>query len=698
MKKTILLILMLLAAHQVGAQSFNSCNDAANSTSVTAGTYTVATIDGSLPVSYCVSDGTSTEYAEWIKYEPTANYNVTVSSDLDVNGNGDTRLHIFKGTCNNLICVTGDDDSGTYTGTNTSSFLSEASFNVEVGNTYYIVWDNKWSSNGFSWSLTEAPYVVEAPVLFTLTSPAVGGSYNRGFVDINGDYLDDLVNIDQSSIKLKLQNTSGTFDALTKTTPSADFLPSWSLSVGDYNADGYADLVYGATSGVTFMTSNYSGTGGYSAVSYTETSGPESVFSQRSNFVDINNDGHLDLFMCHDTAKSISYMNDGNNLLTFTNTNGLGDHIDGGNYASIWIDYDNDGDIDMFMAKCGGSEQRRTNQLYRNDGNGVYTEVGAFAGLDDPMQTWSAAWGDFDNDGDMDAYIGGSVNEFAAGSGHTPDPENFHKLMRNNGDGTFTNVIDQYIVENANYGIESIAVDFDNDGNLDVFTNGSILYGNGDLTFNLYTGPSAGAIGDGNNDGYLDVYNGSGNLYTNNAASGNNWLKIVTIGGAINGYSNKNGIGARVEINTTTGTQIRDVQSGTGFRYMSTINTHFGIGTDTSINYVKIIWPSGIIDQINNPTINSTLVVNEGSNTLGLHNTLTQNLIIYPNPTQNVLNINTMQNLTNAVYTIFNVTGQRITTGKLNHSKIDVTALAEGHYILRITAGATTKTQKFIKY
>ncbi|MGR7812717.1 FG-GAP-like repeat-containing protein [Lacinutrix undariae] len=698
MKKSLLLILILFAAHQMNAQSYNLCSDAVNSTSVTAGTYTVSAIDGTLPLSYCISDGSSTEYAEWIKYEPTSNYNVTVSSDLAINADGDTRLHIFKGTCTNLICITGDDDSGEYTGTNTSSYLSVANFNVEVGNTYYIVWDNKWSSNAFSWELTEAPYIIPPPIDFTLTSPAVGGTYNRGFVDINGDYLDDLVNIEQSAIKLKLQNTSGTFDAVTKVTTAANFLPSWSLSVGDYNADGYADLVYGATSGVTFMTSSYSGTGGYTDVSYVETSGTESVFSQRSNFVDINNDGHLDLFMCHDTAKSISYMNDGNNTLTFTNTNGLGSHVDGGNYASIWIDYDNDGDIDMFMAKCGGSVQRRTNQLYRNDGNGVYTEVGTFAGLDDPMQTWSAAWGDYDNDGDMDAYVGGSVNEFAVGGTHTPDPENFHKLMRNNGDGTFTNVIEQYIVENANYGIESIAVDFDNDGNLDVFTNGSILYGNGDLTFNLFSGPSAGAIGDGNNDGYMDVYNGSGNLYTNNASSGNNWIKIVTVGGASNGYSNINGIGARVEINTASGKQIRDVQSGTGFRYMSTLNTHFGIGTDTNINYIKITWPSGIIDQINSPNINNTLIVNEGGNTLSIEDTLSENLIMYPNPTQDLLNISAIDNLTNAVYTVFDITGRRITTGKLNNTTINVSQLSAGNYILRISAGATIKTQKFIKY
>src|SRR5690606_21411841 len=121
-----------------------------------------------------------------------------------------------------------------------------------------------------------------------------------------------------------------------------------------------------------------------------------------------------------------------------------------------------------------------------------------------------------------------------------------------------------------------------------------------------------------------------------------NWIKIVTIGDTEGGYSNKNGIGARVEITTDSGTQIRDVRSGEGFRFMGSLNTHFGIGTNTTINSVKVKWPSGVVDEILNPNINEMLIINEGSSTLSTPDTFVTDLILYPNPTKSVLNLNSM--------------------------------------------------------
>ena len=112
-------------------------------------------------------------------------------------------------------------------------------------------------------------------------------------------------------------------------------------------------------------------------------------------------------------------------------------------------------------------------------------------------------------------------------------------------------------------------------------------------------------LGDANNDGFLDVFNGN-NLYQNNP-NGNNWLKVVTIGT----ISNINGIGARVEITSALGTQIRDVQSGTGFRYMGSLNTYFGLGENTNISTLTIYWPSmEQIDVMNNVnSVNQPLVI-----------------------------------------------------------------------------------------
>ncbi len=681
MKKLLLTAAICFATLALNAQSYDTCTAASNAATITAGTYTIGTINGTKPAIYCGgSSGSGVTAGEWIKYIPTSTYSVTVSSDLPVNGDKDTRLHVFLGTCNSLSCVTGDDDSGTYGGTNGSSYLSVATFDVFLGQTYYIVWDNKWgNSSDFAFSLTENDYIEPQPssITFTQTSvPSVGQS--RAIVDMNGDFLDDLVAISATNISMNYQLASGGFNNVNITTTAAVNTPSWSLAAGDWDANGYNDLLYGGGNGVTFMQANANGT------AYTQISGPQDVFSQRSNFVDINNDGHLDAFVCHDTAPSISYMNDGSNNLVFTNSNGLGDYFTGGNYGSAWVDYDNDGDVDLFIAKCGGNEARRTNQLYRNNGDGTYTEVGGAAGLADIIQTWSGAWGDYDNDGDMDVYVGSSTG-------------NDHKLMRNNGDGTFTNVTATANISTSKIGHENVPGDFNNDGFLDIYSNGSILFGNGDLTFtveNSFTLPEIGAIGDLNNDGFLDFFYGS--IYTN-SGNDNNWIKIATVGNTEAGFSNKNGIGARVELTTDSGVQIRDVRSGEGFRFMHSLNTHFGIGANTSIISVKVTWPSGVVDNILNPNINELLIINEGTSTLSTEDTFVTDLILYPNPTKSVLNLNSKENLSDAIYTVFDMNGRRVLNSHLTSRSIDVSTLSSGNYILRLMSGNSVRNQKFIK-
>ncbi len=508
---------------------------------------------------------------------------------------------------------------------------------------------------------------------FTTQALATTGDA-RAVVDMDGDHLDDIVSVTQTNINIFFQQAGGGFDEVNITTTAADYSASWSLAAGDYDANGYTDLLYGGGSGVTFMRASNDGT------AYTEISGPEYVFSQRSNFVDINNDGHLDAFVCHDVEPNVYYLNDGSGNLTFVQ-GGLGDFATGGNYGSVWIDYDNDRDIDMFIAKCGGSVERRTNQLHRNNGDGTYTEVGLDAGLADPMQTWSSAWGDYDNDGDMDVFVGASTGT--------------HKLMRNDGDGTFTDVTAASGVLNLPAtGIENATHDFDNDGNLDIVSNGNILMGNGDLTFTtIYTNiiPSNnGSFGDLNGDGYVDVFSG-GTIYSNTPGS-NNWVTINTAGTD----SNIDGIGARVEIVTPSGTQIRDVRSGEGFRYMSTMNTHFGIGTDTSIESVTIYWPSGVVDQLVAPNINEAHTIVEGT-LLSLEDTLTNDLILFPNPTSETLNLSVTNGLEDAIYTVFDISGKRVMNARLEGNTIDVSSLQTGNYILRLLVEGTIKTQRFIK-
>lgn len=651
-----------------------SQDDCASAIAITEGIYTVDAIDGTeVPSPICAANGGGATAGEWYTYTAQENLGLTITTDLSQNQNqdpqADTRFHVYTGTCGDLVCRSGDDDAGT-------GFLSIAQFNVEAGTTYYIAFDNKWNSSGFDFQIIEGAVIAEPETIitFTSTSSETDGT-QRALVDMNGDYLDDIVSISTTNVNIRYQQTSGDFTTANIETTSAENSPSWSLSAGDIDGNGYNDLLYGGASGVTFMIANDTGTG------FSQISGSEYVFSQRSNFVDINNDGHLDAFVCHDVEPNVYYINDGNGNLTF-NQGGLGDTVNGGNYGSIWIDYDNDRDMDLFIAKCrGGNSGANINQLHENDGSGNFTEVSTAMNLADPVQTWSSAWGDFDNDGDMDAFIGAS--SFTNGG---------HKFMRND-ESTFTDVITGTGLENfEDTDIEYVTHDFDNNGYLDIYSgSGNFFFNNGDMTFTQQiVNFGAGPIGDLNNDGFLDIL--SGNIYMNDG-NDNNWLKITTEGV----QSNWNGIGARIEIQSAMGSQMRDIRSGDGFRYMSSLNAHFGIGTDTEIESVTIYWPSGIVDTILNPTINETLFVQEGQ-TLSIKDNSALQLNVYPNPTHQYLHVEGLQNDTkNTSLQIVDVQGKQVNNVKLNSNRVDVSQLSNGIYFATITINNQSQTLKFVK-
>ncbi len=511
----------------------------------------------------------------------------------------------------------------------------------------------------------------------SFTPQSIGTVHSdRAVVDMNNDFLDDVVSVSTTNIQIFYQQPDGSFVETNIVTSPADNTPSWSLAAADYDGNGYTDLLYGGGNGVTFMRANNTGT------AYTEISFPEFVFSQRSNFVDINNDGNLDAFVCHDVEPNVYYLNDGDGNLTFYQ-GGIGDYPSGGHYGSVWIDFDNDGDMDMFNAKCGGGPERSADELHENDGSGVFTEIGAASGLEDSMQTWSSAWADYDNDGDMDVFVGNSTDPFQ------------HKLEINNGDGTFSDISASTginVMEDT--GIENCTYDVNNDGYADIISNGNVLLNNGDLTFTLVENvlPSNnGGFGDLNNDGFLDAFTGS-TIYMNDA-NDNHWITVNTIGVE----SNRNGIGARLEVVSDLGAQIREVRSGEGFRLMSTLNSHFGLGTDTEIATLTITWPSGIVDVLENVEVDQVITVEEGSTILGLSDDLVSNLIMYPNPTSTVLNLSSIEGFDAASYSIFDVQGKRVKHASLKENTIDVSALANGSYFLKVSDAFNTKTQKFIK-
>ena len=679
MKKITLIIVLLFIVNLSNAQ--DTC---ATAVPITAGSYVVTAVNGTqVPSPICADNGTGATAGEWYTYTPTQDRTTTLTTDLPINSGGDTRFHIYNGTCAGFTCLSGDDDGGIIG----NGFLSVATFNVTAGTTYYIAFDNKWNSNGFTFQLSETAVVIPPtpPITYTVqTIATINSSFNICVVDMNGDHVDDIVGVSANNLRVHQQGAGGTFTITDYPIAGTSFMPGWSMAAGDYNKDGKTDLILGSGNGLSLWKSL--GTG------YTGITPGDYIFCQRTNFADLNNDGNLDIFSCHDIAPNCYYLNGGGltNSLTFYQSNTTPGAMNfgtiGGNYATLFTDFDNDGDTDVFVSKCSGPPC----ELHRNDGGGVYTDISAIAQINiTPIQTWSSAIGDYDNDGDMDVII-------TASSG-------LHKYFRNNLDTSnsteeaFSNITAGSGWDtNTSTNIDNITYDFDNDGYLDILGGGNkIMFNQHNSTFVPfgYSGIGVGAVGDLNNDGFLDIQNGTTVRYA--IPNTNKWLK-VTLQGI---QSNGNGIGARVEVYGAWGKQIRDIRSGEGFKYMSSLNAHFGIGQATTIDQVIIRWPSGLVDTYNNVAPNQALLVVEGA-TLAVNSFNNDVFSVYPNPTKNVVNIQLKDNLnvTLKSVSVYDLNGKVVLQSSELNQPINVEKLATGTYILSITdTDNKSYAQKFIK-
>ncbi len=299
--------------------------------------------------------------------------------------------------------------------------------------------------------------------------------------------------------------------------------------------------------------------------------------------LDFDEDGWPDIFIACDSTPSILYRN--NHDGTFTDvavTAGSAFNEDGREQAgmgSTIADFNGDGHLDIFKTNFSDD----TSTLYRNNGDGTFTDATSAAGLG--LYTQYLGWGtmffDFDNDGWPDLIL---VN------GHVyPEVDSQHLgsnykepriLYHNNGDGTFTDVS-----ASAGSGITTAA-------------------------------SSRGlAVGDLWNDGRMSVVisnmNTTPSLLVNQIRTPNHWVAIRTLGMK----SNRDGIGAHISVKTANRILVDEVRSGSSYISNSDMRVHFGLGSATKIEWIEIRWPSGAVERFTDLGVDAIHTLKEGTGT-----------------------------------------------------------------------------------
>jgi hypothetical protein len=444
----------------------------------------------------------------------------------------------------------------------------------------------------------------------------------KGAADVDGDGYDDIVRANTSGqffiVKQpKLPNTVWTEMALGTIQSSSPL----SVIIGDVDNNNFGDILTGGQyNGVRIVKANADGS------AYTTTQLPnDAVFTQASAMADINGDGLLDLFVCHDDGLSAIWRNTGNGNYVRDDM-GIDMTSDpasdnSGNYGIVFTDFDNDGDQDFYISKCRAgvtdpNDGRRINQLFVNDGANHYTEMASAYGLRDGSQSWVTEFQDIDNDGDMDALI---INHY------TPS-----LLMRNSGNGYYTDITTGSGLESLPNGIfQALMRDFDNDGYVDLLYAGGVgagfYHNNGNGTFTpeaLGLLSSGGqqlrsfVVGDFNHDGFQDVYASyywgtatPDKLWLNNG-NGNAYLPIILKGWD----TNRSAIGTKVTLKQGPNKQVREVRAGESYGISNTHCIIFGLGSNTAIDEVEVSWPDGKKDHITGLQANKIALIHEGKN------------------------------------------------------------------------------------
>jgi hypothetical protein len=474
------------------------------------------------------------------------------------------------------------------------------------------------------------------------------GGRGTAVFDYDGDgWLDVLVAAAHGGCTLYRNNGDGTFTDVSIQSQMDTCLTAFITTVGDYDNDGHPDVFITRNGFFSGDCSLYHNNGDGTFTDVTQGSGLAGwgpAFT--AHWVDYDLDGRLDLYVAFNLGslferktKNRLFHNNGDG--TFTDvTDRAGLVTEWPTIGSAWGDYDNDGRPDLFVSNSIGRSQ-----LFHNNGDGTFTDVSREAGLDAYGLGSICYWVDYDNDGWLDLVQNvwsdseAVIHTLEHGEG-PPDGEPV-RLWRNNHDGTFTLRSRELGVTGCWGSMSGNAADLNNDGFIEiVLGNGSprmervepltLLEGGPDrfrdVTFTAglpITGKSHGVnMADLFGDGRMTLIVASGGAYPGDLLTVGAFCAKERLGHYLNvrlvgTRSNRSAIGARVTIEAGGRQQHRLVSGGSQFGCLP-FEQHFGLGSATQVvDAIDIWWPSGLRQRIEGPILaDDTISITEGDSTI----------------------------------------------------------------------------------
>jgi hypothetical protein len=314
---------------------------------------------------------------------------------------------------------------------------------------------------------------------------------------------------------------------------------------------------------------------------------------------DFTNNGLQDIYLACDFGTDHFFLNNGDGTFREVTEKATGWDTKKGMNVDV-ADYNNDGWLDIYVTNIYDDYMKECAMLWQNMGDGTFTDVSQDVGVCDTGWGWAAKFADFDNDGWQDLFVVNGlrsagpenylpvllpmlttpgidfsdVNSWPDIGNRTWSGYQKKRLFRNLGDATFREIGADAGVNNDKDGRGIGVIDLDNDGRLDL----------------VQTNADQSPI-----------------VYHNVSQNVGNWIELKLIGTK----SNRDGIGARVQLQAGGLTQIRELDGGNGYAGESSRRIHFGIGATAKIDRLQIRWPSGRLDQVEVP-INRLSYVQEG--------------------------------------------------------------------------------------